>query len=76
MAISTSAAVTPAVPAGSSSRRNINTLPLVSPAVGLLFLWMIVPLVMTLWFSFQYYNLLDPTVGGIPRVDNNTNMLK
>ncbi|MGQ7844059.1 carbohydrate ABC transporter permease [Granulosicoccus sp. 3-233] len=33
---------------------------MISPAVTLLFLWMIVPLVMTLYFSFQRYNLLDP----------------
>ena len=31
-----------------------------SPAVGALLLWMIVPLAMTLWFSFQNYNLLNP----------------
>ena len=33
---------------------------MVSPAVILLFLWMIVPLVMTLYFSFLRYNLLTP----------------
>ena len=33
---------------------------MVSPSVILLFLWMIVPLAMTLWFSFQSYNLLSP----------------
>ena len=33
---------------------------LLSPSVTVLLLWMIVPLVMTLWFSFQYYRLLDP----------------
>jgi len=32
---------------------------LVAPSVILLFLWMIVPLVMTLYFSTMYYNLLD-----------------
>ncbi|MEH3118226.1 MAG: sugar ABC transporter permease [Methylorubrum populi] len=31
---------------------------------------MIVPLVMTLWFSFQRYNLLDPTVSGFVGFDN------
>jgi sorbitol/mannitol transport system permease protein len=31
-----------------------------SPAIILLFAWMIVPLVMTLYFSTQYYNLLYP----------------
>ena len=32
----------------------------VAPAVIALFLWMIVPLAMTIWFSFLRYNLLDP----------------
>ncbi|ATB32599.1 carbohydrate ABC transporter permease [Melittangium boletus] len=31
-----------------------------SPAIIMLFAWMIVPLVMTLYFSTQYYNLLYP----------------
>ena len=31
------------------------------PSVLLLLVWMIVPLAMTLWFSFQNYNLLNPT---------------
>ena len=33
---------------------------MMAPSVGLLLIWMIVPLVMTLWFSFQNYNLLNP----------------
>ncbi|SON58106.1 Trehalose transport system permease protein SugA [Hartmannibacter diazotrophicus] len=33
---------------------------MISPAVILLFLWMIVPLAMTLYFSFLRYNLLMP----------------
>jgi sorbitol/mannitol transport system permease protein len=32
----------------------------VSPTVVALFLWMIVPLAMTIWFSLLRYNLLDP----------------
>jgi sorbitol/mannitol transport system permease protein len=32
----------------------------VAPSVVLLFLWMIVPLVMTIYFSLLRYNLLDP----------------
>ncbi|HKQ79302.1 MAG TPA: sugar ABC transporter permease [Blastocatellia bacterium] len=40
------------------SDRRVNTLPLLSPAISVLLLWMIVPLAMTLWFSFQRYNLL------------------
>jgi sorbitol/mannitol transport system permease protein len=33
---------------------------MMAPSVGLLLVWMIVPLAMTLWFSFQDYNLLSP----------------
>jgi sorbitol/mannitol transport system permease protein len=56
--------------AGGRGRRSVNTLPLVAPSVVTLFLWMIVPLAMTLWFSFQYYNLLDPTQSGFAGFDN------
>ena len=31
-----------------------------TPAVALLFLWMIVPLAMTVYFSFNRYNLMSP----------------
>jgi hypothetical protein len=33
---------------------------LLTPAVGLLFIWMIVPLALTLYFSMLHYSLLDP----------------
>lgn len=33
---------------------------MMAPSVGLLLIWMSVPLAMTLWFSFQNYNLLNP----------------
>ena len=52
--------------------RRWGTLPLVAPSVGVLLLWMIVPLAMTLWFSFQRYNLLDPAAGGFSGLDNYT----
>jgi sorbitol/mannitol transport system permease protein len=42
----------------------------VVPSVAVLLLWMIVPLVMTLWFSFRYYNLLNPAAGGFAGLDN------
>ena len=35
---------------------------MVAPAVGLLFAWMAVPLVMTLYFSFLHYDLLTPGI--------------
>ena len=55
---------------GGSSQRDVKTLPLIAPSVIILFLWMIVPLAMTLWFSFQYYNLLEPTIGGFGGIEN------
>jgi sorbitol/mannitol transport system permease protein len=64
-----------AAKAARAKQRNVNTLPLVAPSVVTLFLWMIVPLVMTLWFSFQYYNLLDPTVSGFAGFENYTYLL-
>jgi sorbitol/mannitol transport system permease protein len=33
---------------------------MLAPSVIVLLVWMIVPLAMTLWFSFQNYNLLNP----------------
>src|SRR5262245_50843522 len=57
------------------SRRAVNTLPLMAPAVLVLFIWMIVPLVMTLWFSFQRYNLLNPTMAGFAGFENYTYLI-
>ncbi len=45
-------------------------LPLVGPAVGVLLVWMIVPLAMTLWFSVRRYNLLNPALHGFAGVEN------
>jgi sorbitol/mannitol transport system permease protein len=64
--VATEVAATPK----SRSRRAIRTGPLLAPAVGLLLLWMIVPLAMTLWFSFQRYNLLNPLITGFAGVSN------
>src|SRR5271169_6362268 len=36
---------------------------LMAPAIGSLIVWSIVPTVLTLWFSFQGYNLLTPPKG-------------
>jgi sorbitol/mannitol transport system permease protein len=43
---------------------------LLLPSVIVLLAWMIVPLAMTLWFSAQYYNLIDPTTTGFAGFDN------
>jgi sorbitol/mannitol transport system permease protein len=51
-------------------RRDVNTLPLMAPSVAVLLLWMIVPLALTLWFSFQRYNLVVPTIRGFAGFEN------
>jgi sorbitol/mannitol transport system permease protein len=43
---------------------------LLAPAVVALFLWMIVPLVMTLYFSVINYNLMQPEVTGFVGLEN------
>src|ERR1700675_97123 len=43
---------------------------LLAPAVGLLLIWMIVPLAMTLWFSLQRYNLQNPLITGFAGFNN------
>lgn len=43
---------------------------MISPAVLLLLGWMLIPLSMTLWFSFQRYNLLMPGLGGFAGWEN------
>jgi sorbitol/mannitol transport system permease protein len=42
----------------------VRTFPLVAPSVGLLLVWSLVPLAMTLWFSFRRYTLLNPLIHG------------
>ena len=58
-----------AVPGG-RRRRDVNTLPLMAPSVVVLLIWMIVPLAMTIWFSFQRYNLIVPTIRGFAGYEN------
>ncbi len=55
--------------------RRAGTLSLISPSVLVLLLWMIVPLAMTLWFSFQRYNLLSPSQKGFAGFDNYKSLL-
>jgi sorbitol/mannitol transport system permease protein len=52
------------------SRRDVNTQPLMAPSVIVLLLWMIVPLALTVWFSFQRYNLIVPTIRGFAGFEN------
>ena len=55
---------------GRKSRRNPRTLPFLLPSLVVLFLWAVVPLVMTIWFSFERYNLLNPAQRGFARFEN------
>ncbi len=50
--------------------RNGALFPLIAPSVGILLVWAFVPLVMTLYFSFRHYNLVDPTQTGWAGIDN------
>jgi sorbitol/mannitol transport system permease protein len=67
---STIAASAPSTAATGRRRRDVNTLPLMAPSVIVLLLWMIVPLALTLWFSFQRYNLVVPTIRGFAGFEN------
>lgn len=42
------------------SRRAVRTGPLLTPAVVLLLLWSVLPLLATIYISFEHYNLLTP----------------
>ena len=43
---------------------------MLAPSVGLLLVWMIIPLAITLWFSFQQYNPLNPVRDGFVGLSN------
>jgi sorbitol/mannitol transport system permease protein len=43
---------------------------MLAPSVGLLLIWMAVPLALTLWFSFQQYNPLNPVRDGFVGFNN------
>lgn len=62
-------------PPKKQSTRQKSTLPLVAPSVIALLVWMIVPLVMTLWFAFQRYNLLNPDARKFIGIENFTFIL-
>jgi sorbitol/mannitol transport system permease protein len=64
-----SAVLSPQAEAPPRLFRKVGTL-LLLPSVIVLMVWMIVPLVLTLWFSIQYYNLVDPSTAGFAGLDN------
>jgi sorbitol/mannitol transport system permease protein len=43
---------------------------MIAPSVAMLLVWMIVPLALTLWFSFQNYNILRPERQSFAGFDN------
>lgn len=49
---------------------------MVAPSVIVLFIWMIVPLAMTLWYSFRLYRLLSPDRTGWVGFNNYTWFIK
>ena len=51
-------------------RAGVSLVLLKSPALVSLFVWSIVPLIMSLWFSFRRYNLLDPSQKGFAGLEN------
>jgi sorbitol/mannitol transport system permease protein len=52
------------------SAKSIARWPFLGPSVGLLLIWMIVPLAMTIWFAFQRYKLLNPELSGFAGLNN------
>lgn len=73
--MSSSLTVSHHAPPTKQRTRQGSTLPLVAPSVIALLLWMIVPLAMTVWFSFERYNLLNPDVRKFIGIENFTFIL-
>jgi sorbitol/mannitol transport system permease protein len=68
-----SSAHPPAAQAGGFDRKGASSARwLVTPSVGVLVLWMAIPLAMTISFSFSRYNLLNPDVKGFAGLENYT----
>lgn len=51
---------TPQAAAGRTGSRQVRTLPMLAPAVILLLLWSVLPLIKTILYSFQHFNLMAP----------------
>jgi sorbitol/mannitol transport system permease protein len=51
-------------------RQRIASFSLKGPSIAVLFVWSVIPLLMTLWFSFQRYNLMDPGRVGFDGLGN------
>lgn len=55
--------------------RSLRSLFLVGPATAYLFVWMIVPLAMTIYYSFRRYNLIQPYIKGFAGWGNFVNVV-
>jgi len=64
------ATTAPGKPAGKPRRGLAPTRRLMAPATIFLLVWMIVPLAMTLYYSFQHYNLMIPAQRGFGGLGN------
>ncbi len=53
-----------------SWRDSVGVLSLKMPAIAALFIWSIIPLLMTIWFSFQRYNMMAPDRTGFDGFGN------
>ena len=51
-------------------RRSFLPLAMKLPAIAALFVWSVVPLVMTIWFSFRRYNMMEPMRTGFDGLGN------
>ncbi len=61
---------------GASSRRDsLARFSLKTPAIAALFIWSVIPLLMTLWFSFRRYNIMQPDRTGFDGLGNYRYML-
>jgi sorbitol/mannitol transport system permease protein len=58
------------IPVGHSTMNRFLPRLLLTPAIATLFLWMIVPLVMTIYFSLIRYNLMQPEAVGFIGLEN------
>src|ERR1700730_14901101 len=62
--------VAPTGAPGSAEKPNRMLALLEAPSVIALFLWMIVPLLMTIYFSFIRFSLLNPDISGFAGIEN------
>ena len=77
MSAQPAAATLPGGPrAPKNSGAHVNKLPLVAPSVALLLAFSILPLIATIWFSLQRYNLLNPDITGFAGFKNYRYLLR